>query len=160
MWAMAGNNRRGRARRVTLIETALQAFATHGFRGVSLATIAEQAGISEAGLIHHFPTKADLLLAVIEHYEARSVELAQAAMERSEGSYASALLAIAAHHEQDPTFIRLFTVLAAESVNPEHPAHTWFVERYDRVRQGVVDALTGEQERGRVRSDVDPALAA
>ena len=72
---MATSNRRGRVRRKLLIETALVAFAAHGFRGVSLATIARQAGISEPGLIHHFPTKADLLLAVIEHYEERSTEL-------------------------------------------------------------------------------------
>jgi AcrR family transcriptional regulator len=160
MWPVPGSNRRGRARRVTLIETALRAFAAHGYRGVSLATIAQEARISEPGLIHHFPTKADLLLAVIEHYEERSLQLMQSAMENSDGSYASALLALAAHHEQDPTFIRLFTVLVAESVQPEHPAHEWFVARYARVRHGIAEGLIAEQEKGRIRSDLDPELAA
>lgn len=155
-----GTNRRGRARRVKLIETALRAFAAHGFRGVSLATIADEAGISEPGLIHHFPTKADLLLAVIEHYEAASVELMQGAIERAGGSFDDALLVLAARHEEDPTFIRLFTVLVAESVQPDHPAHDWFVARYDRVRDGLAEALAHEQATGRFRDDLDPELAA
>lgn len=160
MAVMAGTNRRGRARRLKLIEPALQAFAAHGFRGVSLATIAESAGISEPGLIHHFPTKADLLLAVLEHYEAATLELVADAAERSGGSLEEAMLAVAAHHEQDPTFIRLFTVLAAESVQPEHPAHDWFVARYERVREGLARSIADEQAAGRFARELDPALAA
>lgn len=155
-----GTNRRGRERRVKLIETALHAFAFRGFRGVSLATIADEAGISEPGLIHHFPTKADLLLAVIAHYEAETGEHLRTAMENSDGSFASALLATAARHEQDPTFIRLFTVLVAESVNPEHPTHEWAVTRYEHVRRSIADGVKDDQENGRFRSDLDPELAA
>ena len=156
---MSDGNRRGRARRKLLIETALVAFADHGFRGVSLATIAKQAGISEPGLIHHFPTKADLLLAVIEHYEARSTEILNGVMEEA-GSYADALVALAAAHEADPTFIRLFTVLAAESVDPGHPAHAWFVERYERIRSRIAETFRAEQRVGRIDEDLDVELAA
>jgi AcrR family transcriptional regulator len=156
---MSDGNRRGRARRKLLIETALVAFAAHGFRGVSLATIAKQAGISEPGLIHHFPTKAELLLAVIEHYEARSMEVLSEVMEGA-GSYADALVALAASHEADPTFIRLFTVLAAESVEPGHPAHSWFVARYERVRSGIAETFRAEQRAGRIAPDLDAELLA
>ena len=148
---MATSNRRGRVRRQHLIETALRSFAEHGYRGVSTATIAQEAGISEPGLIHHFPTKADLLLAVIEHYEARSIELIQEALSASDGSFSGALLALAGSHEADPTFIRLFTVLVAESVSPAHPAHEWFVARYDRVRAEIADRFREEQRRGQIR---------
>ncbi len=154
---MSDGNRRGRARRKLLIETALVAFAAHGFRGVSLATIAKQAGISEPGLIHHFPTKAELLLAVIEHYEARSMEVLSEVMEGA-GSYADALVALAASHEADPTFIRLFTVLVAESVDPTHPAHAWFVARYERVRSGIAETFRAEQQSGRIRPELDAEM--
>jgi AcrR family transcriptional regulator len=157
---MTGGNRRGRARRGRLIETALAAFAAHGYRGVSLATIAKEAGISEPGLIHHFPTKADLLLAVIEHYEERSLEIMRDELARADGSHADALLALAAAHERDPTFIRLFTVLVAESVEPSHPAHAWFVTRYDRVRSSVAEGFRAEQARGRIRAELDTEMLA
>jgi AcrR family transcriptional regulator len=151
---------RGRARREQVIETALGAFAEHGYRGVSLATIAQLAGISEPGLIHHFPTKAELLLAVVEFYELRNSELVRAATEASDGSLASALTALAAKHEADPTYIRLFTVLVAEAVSPEHPAHEWFVSRYERLRESLAERFAAEQDAGLIRSDLDPHLIA
>jgi AcrR family transcriptional regulator len=157
---MATSNRRGRVRRRHLIETALRSFAEHGYRGVSTATIAQEAGISEPGLIHHFPTKADLLLAVIEHYEARSVELIHEALSESDGSLFDGLLALARAHEQDPTFIRLFTVLVAESVSPSHPAHGWFVARYERLRTGMAERFREEQGRGQIRGELDPETLA
>ncbi len=43
-------------------------------------------------------------------------------------------------------------MLAAESVAPDHPAHTWFVERYERVR--------GRHRRARSRPTRRPAASA
>ena len=143
-----------------MIDVALRLFAEHGFRGVSLATIAQEAGISEPGLIHHFPTKAGLLLAVLDHYEAANHELILAAREASGDGYAAAWLALAAQHQADPTFIRFFTVLAAESVAREHPAHEWFVERYERVRTVISEMFAAAQEAGEVRPELDPAVCA
>ncbi|MBE2318873.1 TetR/AcrR family transcriptional regulator [Solirubrobacter sp. CPCC 204708] len=153
-------SKRGEARRAQVIDVALRLFAAHGFRGVSLATIAQEAGISEPGLIHHYPTKAELLLAVLDHYEAGNRELMATAWERSGGEYGGAWLALAAAHEADPTFIRFFTVLAAESVAPDHPAHDWFVERYERVRTGIAQMFAAAQQAGDVRLELDPDLCA
>lgn len=52
-------------RRQQLIEAAQQLFSTHGFRGTSTKAIAERAGVSEALLFRHFPTKADLYAAIL-----------------------------------------------------------------------------------------------
>ena len=60
---------RGQARREELIDVALRAFAAHGFRGASIGAIAREAGISEAGLLHHFPSKRELLFGVLEHFQ-------------------------------------------------------------------------------------------
>jgi AcrR family transcriptional regulator len=156
---MAGTSARGRARRDQLIEVALRLFAEHGFRGVSLATIAQVAGISEPGLIHHFPTKADLLLAVLEFYEQRNAEMVRDAGAGADG-VASALIALAAQHEADPTYIRFFTVLVAESVSPGHPAHEWFVTRYERLRETIAERFAAEQAAGRIRAELDPHVIA
>ena len=63
---------RGRARRQDLIEAALQAFAADGYRGASVAAIAKQCGLSEPGLLHHFPSKTALLMATLETYERKA----------------------------------------------------------------------------------------
>jgi len=44
---------------------AWEAFAERGFRGTSFNEIAKAAGLTMAGLIHHFPTKVDLFAAVL-----------------------------------------------------------------------------------------------
>ncbi|MFI1195148.1 TetR/AcrR family transcriptional regulator [Micromonospora sp. NPDC020750] len=51
-----------RTRRAVLDATA-RALATHG-GGVTLVSIAEEAGVSKGGLLHHYPTRNVLLLAV------------------------------------------------------------------------------------------------
>lgn len=134
---------------------ALAAFAAQGFRGASLAAIAHEVGISEPGLLHHFSSKKDLLLGVLEFHDERVKALVDD-VAAAGGSFADQLLGIARTHEADPAFIRLFTVLAAESVDPDHPAHEWFVQRYRRVRGYLREGVVREQRQGRLRADVDP----
>jgi AcrR family transcriptional regulator len=146
---------RGRARREQLINVALAAFAAQGFRGASLSAIAQEVGISEPGLLHHFPTKKHLLLGVLEFHEARVRGLMQDVAARG-GSFTDQLSEIARAHESDPAFIRLFTVLAAESVDPEHPAHEWFVDRYRDVHAFFREWVVRAQDEGRLRRELDP----
>jgi AcrR family transcriptional regulator len=53
---------KGRERREEILAAADAAFAKHGFRGASLA---QRVGLSQPGLLHHFPSKEDLLLEVL-----------------------------------------------------------------------------------------------
>jgi AcrR family transcriptional regulator len=53
-------------RREQIVETALRLFARHGFDGTSTKQIAQAAGIAEGLIFHYFPTKDDLLNAVLE----------------------------------------------------------------------------------------------
>jgi len=57
----------GDARRQQFIDIALHLFATRGFRGTTTKAIAEAAGVSEAMLFRHFPTKHDLYEAIVRH---------------------------------------------------------------------------------------------
>ena len=53
--------------RRSILDSALQVFAESGYRSGSLRDVAEQVGMSEAGLLHHFTNKSALLSAVLEH---------------------------------------------------------------------------------------------
>jgi TetR/AcrR family transcriptional regulator len=63
---------RGDARRQQLIDIALHLFATRGFRGATTRAIAGAAGVSEAMLFRHFPTKDDLYRAIIQVKSSRN----------------------------------------------------------------------------------------
>src|SRR5689334_8523172 len=56
----------GEARRSRILHIAMQEFAENGYRGTSLARVAERAELSQPGLLHHFRTKEDLLAATLD----------------------------------------------------------------------------------------------
>ena len=137
----------------------MEAFAVQGSRSVSLASIARAVGITEQGVMHYFPTKVDLVLGVLERRDERDVEqfgrLAEAGM-----PLLDVLVAAARQIAEEPGLATLYGVLMAEAVDPEHPAHGWFAERNERVREQIGFGLAEAQGKGEVRADVDPTAAA
>jgi AcrR family transcriptional regulator len=57
---------RYQARRLHIIDAGLTAFASHGYAGATTAVICRTAGIGSGTFFHYFPTKADLLIAILE----------------------------------------------------------------------------------------------
>ena len=57
---------RGERSKETILEAALPLFARQGYRGASLASIASAAGLTQPGLLHHFPSKEELLLGLLD----------------------------------------------------------------------------------------------
>src|SRR4051812_33972563 len=154
-----GTYAKGRERREAILAAANDLFAAQGFRGASLSAIAARVGLSEAGVLHHFPSKEHLLLELLHLRTERDAERVAQALERHEG-YLAALLALCRENESTPGLVRLFTILAAESVDPDHPAHDWTIERYRALRGRVTEHLRAEQAAGRVDPGLDPALVA
>ncbi len=54
--------------RQKLVDNALHLFATKGYQATSVAEILGAAGANSGSLYHFFPTKQDLLVAVLERY--------------------------------------------------------------------------------------------
>src|SRR5262249_1727908 len=52
-----------------LIETARRLFWQHGYTGTGIAQILKDADAGSGSLYYFFPTKEDLLLAVLDHYK-------------------------------------------------------------------------------------------
>jgi AcrR family transcriptional regulator len=150
---------KGRERREAILTAANEVFAAQGFRGASLASVATRVGLSEPGLLHHFRSKEELLLELLQLRHEHQLERTQRAMEQHT-AFLDAMLELCRENERTPGLVRLFTILAAESVDADHPAHDWFLERYRQIRRGAVELLAEEQREGRIRSDLDLELAA
>jgi hypothetical protein len=56
--------------------------------------------------------------------------------------------------------VQLFTVMAAESIEPAHPGHAWFRDRYRRARASLVEHVAAAQERGELDRGLDPESTA
>jgi AcrR family transcriptional regulator len=123
---------RGDARRRRILEVAVDLFAARGFNDVGIAEIASAVGITPAGLLHHFPTKAALLLAVLQERELR-VEQTLSRYLSDKDDFIAAFLQILEDNEKSPGLVQLFAVLSAESLSSTHPGHTWFTSRYEET---------------------------
>ncbi|WP_285488131.1 TetR/AcrR family transcriptional regulator [Amycolatopsis taiwanensis] len=59
-----GYSRRGELRRKQIMDTAEEVFATERFNATSLRTLAKKVGVTHAGILRHYSSKEDLLLAL------------------------------------------------------------------------------------------------
>jgi AcrR family transcriptional regulator len=107
-----------RTRRAVL-DAAAAAVGEHG-AGVSLDVVARQAGVSKAGLLHHFPSRDQLLLAVagdlVDGFRA-AVEAAVDPRDHAEGrlvrGYVNATFAALAERGPASDFVVVTAALAA-----------------------------------------------
>src|SRR6185369_6125581 len=111
------------ARRRQILDVATREIAASGFRGAALAEIADSVGVSQPGLLHHYPSKAALLLAVLEQKSAEDTQLVDEVFANGDASVGQAMTALVAMNQRDPERIRLYCVTSAESIDPQHPAH-------------------------------------
>lgn len=140
-----------------IVDAALTVFAESGYRATTMKEIAARAEISQRGLVHHFPSKEDLLLEVLARYEEESATLMA---EDSGHRQIDGLLAVARHNLERSAILELQNLLSAEGTAADHPAHERFRRRYDDLRWVLADAFTTIAERGGVRDDIPADMLA
>jgi AcrR family transcriptional regulator len=145
---------RGVAARDRVVRSALHAYATKGYAGSSLAGIAAAAGLTNAGLLHHFPSKEELLVAVLQERDRADAERFHlrgfAGLEALD-----ALVQLVEANMSTPGLVRAFSLLMGESAAEDHPAGRWFRERYPRRCDNLAAALRAGIDRGQIRPDTD-----
>ncbi|MET4159591.1 TetR/AcrR family transcriptional regulator [Agromyces sp. PvR057] len=153
-----GNYAKGLRRRDAIVEAATEVFARAGFDGASIVEIAADVGISRAGLLHHFESKEELLMAVLDQREASDRQVFLASGSRREGGIGvlRGMVRLAQRNEERPGLVRLYVALSAEATAHDHPAHRYFVEHYTRILEGTTHALRSARELGALRPEIDP----
>ncbi|MFF0157304.1 TetR/AcrR family transcriptional regulator [Streptomyces sp. NPDC005263] len=147
------------ARRAEIVRAARESFAEHGFTKASLRDIAERAGITHAGLLHHFRNKDDLLAAVLAERDAGERRYAESQVSDMD-HLAPYLGDMLCHHQKAPELMRLWIELAAAASRPEHPAHGYFAQRYAWGRDQFARGMLGKDERGELHEALCPDDAA
>jgi AcrR family transcriptional regulator len=151
------NYPKGERRRAQIIQAAFQAFGAVGYRNTSMLQLAADCGVSRAGLLHHFPTKESLLQAVLEQRELRDNETFFPPAGTRDGlEFLAGLIRLVAYNQANPGIVSLFAVLSAEASDPTHPAHAYFVARYERARVSIQRAIDDLAARKLLRGNVDP----
>lgn len=152
-----------RQRQQDILQIAMDAFAARGYNNASLAEIAERAGLTQAGVLHYFRSKALLLTSVLELRDQRDIE--QPGTRRPQGlEFLRHLVDTARRNAEREGIVRLYAVLSAESVTDDHPAQAYFRDRYSGLRAFVAEALTEacaleEADAPRVRAAANAIIA-
>lgn len=129
-----------RQRQQDILHIATDTFAARGYNNASLAEIADRAGLTQAGVLHYFRSKALLLTSVLELRDQTDIE--QLGPDRPRGlEFLRHLVDTALRNAEREGIVRLYSVLSAESVTEDHPAQDYFRDRYDGLRSFVADAL-------------------
>ncbi|MFM5951665.1 MAG: TetR/AcrR family transcriptional regulator [Micrococcales bacterium] len=130
---------KGAAKREEILQHAVEVFGRLGFHAASMREIAKECGLSQAGLLHHFPNKESLLLALVEERE-HSQEVATGS------SWAEDFYARMLENMENEALTRLWANLVGEATDRKHPAHDYFLERYRKIRAQFAASLAEASE--------------
>jgi AcrR family transcriptional regulator len=143
--------------RQKILEVCIEAFGSSGFHGATMKDIAKRAGISQTGLMHHFPTKADLLIGVLQE---RANQEAQMLVESGRLRLIPSQGKVIADNSRRPGIIQLHSMISSEATADDHPAHEIYRTRYDELRQKLTTEFAELEELGRLRVQISPEVLA
>lgn len=147
------------ARREEIVQAARESFAEHGYAHSSLRDIAARVGITAAGLLHHFRSKEELLGSVLAQRDTEGWEKGTAEVS-SPDDFAPYFSRALREHQDAPELMCLWIELAAAASRPDHPAHSYFVDRKTRGVRHLVEGLREYAARGALRDGITPESAA
>jgi len=132
-------------RREQILAAATELIAVSGFNGVSLGAFAAACGMTKAGLLHHFPSREQLLVAVLERRDELDLAaiLDSSAPAVDAGSARVVVERLVRRNLSQRSIVQLYTVLSAEALDPAHPAHEYFRRRLSTSRAMLAEQLFG-----------------
>ena len=147
----------GNERREQIIRTATELFSRVGFRGATMRQLAERAGISEAMIYHHFPSKEALYDAMLQDKLEKSKHLFYPVEAANAGKDRAVLDTIIGNFlregRRDTSFMRMMLYSALEGhefatkvVNGPLQQFFQFLGSYleKRMGNGTMKAIGGE----------------
>lgn len=146
---------RGEDRRELILSVAQRFLARNGWRNTSLAQIARAAGLTPAGLLHHFESKNQLLHAVLDARDADD----DARVDRT-GDPIEQIRKLPKRFAESPDLVGMYAVLLIENLEPDAPLHDRLLGRYRAALDTLEAGIRRGQRAGRYRTDVDPAVKA
>ena len=146
-------------RRQQIVDAAAEVFSSVGYRKGSLRDVADKVGLSQAGVLHHFPSKEHLLEAVLSWRDGQTARLMGDPL--PEGvDFLRGLVRAAEYNATTPELVELHVIVSAEGTSADHPLREYFVGRYASVLGHTRQAFERAAELGQLRPGTDCASAA
>jgi AcrR family transcriptional regulator len=134
------------ATRTLIIEAAIKCFVDLGYARTTTTVIAARAGLSRGAMLHHFPSKVDIVRAAVEYLHAKRLKAFRRAAQRGPsnggGDRLRANLEAYWQHVRHPMFVAFFELVVAARTDPElaqilRPAQEAFEDEWHRTAREV-----------------------
>jgi AcrR family transcriptional regulator len=143
-------------RREEILEAALRVFAERGFRGTSIDAVAERAGLTRQGVLHYFPSKKKLFMALLRFREKLNREHLEGHDDKDD--WPGMLAAAVAYDHTYPCLAQVHSVMLAEGVTGAAPAQEYLHDHYETMQALMIAQLT-ERYGERLPSGLSPRAA-
>ncbi len=150
------------ATRNLIIEAAIKCFVELGYAQTTTTAIAEKAGLSRGAMLHHFPSKLDIVRAAVDHLHAKRLRAFRKAMSRGlpeHGDHVRQGVEAMWAHVRHPMFVAFFELSVASRTEPElaeilRPAQESFEEAWSHTARELFPEWEGREEAFNVALDL------
>ncbi|AKV56020.1 TetR/AcrR family transcriptional regulator [Bifidobacterium actinocoloniiforme] len=138
--------------RAAVTLAAIRSFALRGYYGTTIQSIANEVGMTKAGVLHHVGSKEGLLEMVLDDlYDGQTAQVISHTLSQPRPLIARMWRETVAINARRPLLVHMFSTLTTEALDPDHPAHEYFQAR----ERTIVD--TALNIRWSLPKDVDAA---
>ena len=149
-------------RREAVLKAAMNVFGARGYNKGALVEIAEQAGMTHAGVLHHFGSKEGLLIAMLKYRDGEEVAGVPARAQSEGPAFLQHLVDTVEENTRRRGLVQAYSVLSGESVTDGHPAHEYFLGRTEGLRtkiSGVLGEVSGNTDEQELRDSASALIA-
>lgn len=147
-------------KRALILDAAIKVFARHGYHGSRVSDIAGEAGIAYGLVYHYFRNKEEILSTIFEERWTGFLEAVEA-IEKASPTTEDRLVSVAAlilnAFRLRPEWVKVLVLEMQRSSRFREPGQVAAVGRLFDLLERM---LREGQERGELRRDLDPAVAA
>lgn len=138
-----------------IIDAAIELFGSRGFKGTTIAAIAERVGLTDAGVLHHFPTKSVLIEAALERGLLLQTTRMRELLEPGGLEAIRRMRDWGSIVEESPELSSLQIVMSTEGIAPDSPVRDYVQQRYANLHDLIVGLIRQGVDRGEIRPEVD-----
>lgn len=167
---MATGDRRqypkGMLRRKQIYDVTLRLIDTYGADNVSLGKIANEVGLTSAGILHYYKSMDELLVNVMEEYDrqdmdsisgsTRNPDKKMAELVRDPGMLLDTTIASLRRKTSPPGAVALYTYLLAKSADGSFPKRSYIMLRKQFRHQIIKVMIESMDVSGKLSSKISP----
>ena len=148
-----------------IVEAAIKAFVKLGYANTTTTHIAAQAGLSRGAMLHHFPSKMDIVQAAVEHLHEKRLTAFRRSITSLPDDADRVKLAVEAYwaHVRHPMFVAFFELSVAARTDKElrailRPVQKEFAVTWYKMAEELFPEWQGKREEFDLALDLSETI--